>query len=358
MTNQTHPAIFDGHNDVLLKIHQKGSGKGHNFFQDQEDGHLDFPRARRANFRGGLFAVFPPNPASVPPPKDRLVHQAQGYEVEMAPPLDYPYAHRVTREMIDLLFQIEQTSRGQFQVVTSKGSLNESFHSGVMTAVLHLEGAEAVQPDLDNLEEFYQLGMRSLGITWSRENAFGFGVPFKIPSSPDIGPGLKAPGKALVKACNQLGVMIDLAHLNEKGFWDVAELSDAPLVSSHSAAHSLIPRSRNLTDQQLKAIAETNGLVGVTFSVNDLDGGQKPKKDAPLSAVVRHIQYLADLMGVDHVAFGSDLDGTTIPSQIGDVSGFPKLVPALQQAGFQSQELRKICHQNWLRVLGETWKSE
>lgn len=356
MTDQNHPAIFDGHNDVLLKIHQQGCGEGQLFFQDQEDGHLDFPRARKANFRGGLFAVFPPNPASVPPPKDRLVRQEQGYEVKMAPPLDYPYAQRVTREMIALLFQIEKVSGGRFQVVTSTDSLNESFHSGVMTAVLHLEGAEAVQPDLENLDEFYQQGMRSLGITWSRENAFGFGVPFKIPGSPDTGPGLKDPGKALVKACNQLGVMIDLAHLNEKGFWDVAELTTAPLVSSHSAAHALIPRSRNLTDQQLKAIAETNGLVGVTFSVNDLDGGQKPKKDAPLSAVVRHIRYLADLMGVDHVGFGSDLDGTTIPSQIKDVGGFSQLIQALQEAGFQEGELRKICHQNWLRVLDDTWK--
>lgn len=355
MVDQNHPPIFDGHNDVLLKIHRQGSGEGQIFFQDQEDGHLDFPRARRANFRGGLFAVFPPNPASVPPPKDRLILQEQGYEVKMAPPLDYPYAQRVTREMIALLFQIEKVSGGKFQVVTSADSLNESFHSGVMTAVLHLEGAEAVQPDLDNLDEFYQLGMRSLGITWSRENAFGFGVPFKIPGSPDTGPGLKDPGKVLVKACNQLGVMIDLAHLNEKGFWDVAELTTAPLVSSHSAAHALIPRSRNLTDPQLRAIAETNGLVGVTFSVNDLDGGQKPKKDAPLSAVVRHVRYLVDLMGVDHVGFGSDLDGTTIPSRIKDVGGFSHLILALQEAGFQDEELRKICHQNWLRALGETW---
>ena len=149
--------------------------------------------------------------------------------------------------------------------------------------------------------------------------------------------------------------MIDLAHLNEQGFWDTAELSAAPLVSSHSAAHALIPRSRNLTDDQLRAIADSGGLVGVTFSVNDMDGGRRPKKDAPLSALVHHIRYISELIGVDHVGFGSDLDGTVIPSKVGNVTGFPKIIQALREEGFSPPELQKICHANWLRVLKATW---
>ena len=105
-----------------------------------------------------------------------------------------------------------------------------------MAAVLHLEGAEPIQPDLKNFQYFYDKGMRSLGITWSRPNKFGQGVPFFYPSGPNIGPGLSEEGKELVKKCNQMGVMIDLAHLNENGFWDVANLSSDPLVSSHTAA--------------------------------------------------------------------------------------------------------------------------
>jgi membrane dipeptidase len=355
MAETAYPPIFDGHNDVLHKIHAAGPLTARSFFEAGGSGHLDFPRAAQVGFRGGLFAVYPPNPPEVPPALDRLIPEQDGYRVEIAPPLSYDYAARMTREMIDLLYQIQAESEGRFTVVRKARELRDHFLAGTMTAVLHLEGAEAVRPDLSNLEDLYQQGLRSLGLTWSRENAFGCGVPFAIPSPPDIGPGLKPPGKELVQACNQLGVLIDLAHLNEHGFWDVAELSDAPLVSSHTAAHALTPRSRNLTDEQLQAVAQTGGLVGVTFSVNDLDGGRRPKQDAPLEALIRHIRYLVELIGIDHVAFGSDLDGTTISSEIGDVTGFRKIFQALEEAGFTDDELGKIAYQNWLRVLEKTW---
>ena len=357
MPNAPFPPIFDGHNDVLHKLHDAGSLSARSFFLDQKIGHLDYPRAARVNFRGGLFAVYPPNPPEVPPARERVVPNDRGYQVKIAPPLAYDFASRLTWEMIDLLYQIEAESEGKFAVVKEPRELKNHFLEGTMTAVLHLEGAEAVQTDLENLEDFYQHGLRSLGLTWSRENAFGYGVPFAIPSSPDTGPGLKPPGKALVKACNQLGIMVDLAHLNERGFWDAAALSDAPLVSSHTAAHALTPRSRNLTDDQLRAVQESGGLVGVTFSVNDLDGGRRPKNDAPLEALIRHIRYLVDLIGIDHVAFGSDLDGTTISSEIGDVTGFRKIFQALEKAGFTKPELEKIANKNWMRVLERTWNN-
>jgi membrane dipeptidase len=200
--------------------------------------------------------------------------------------------------------------------------------------------------------------MRSLGITWSRGNQFGYGVPFKYPSSPDTGPGLTDAGKKLVKECNKLGIMIDLAHLNEKGFWDVAEISNAPLVSSHTAACAVIPKARNLTDDQLKAVAHSNGLVGLIFSVNDLDGDVRPKKDAPIDSIIRHIRYISDLIGPEHIAFGSDLDGTIIPSELGDVTGFPKIIELLRKDGFSKDELDFICWKNWIRVLGDTWSNE
>jgi membrane dipeptidase len=286
-----------------------------------------------------------------------MVLSDEGYKVTLAPPLEYEYALQSTLKMIDLLYKIQDDSLGQFQVVTSKAELERCLEQNIMAAILHLEGAEPIQPDLGNLSFFFEKGMRSLGITWSRPNAFGHGVPFAYPSGPDTGPGLTAQGKELVKSCNDLGVMIDLAHLNEKGFWDVAELSSAPLVSTHTAACALIPKARNLTDDQLKAVGETNGVAGVIFSVNDLDGGKRPKDDAPISRIVDHIRYIAGLIGVDHVAFGSDFDGTKIPSRLGDVSGFPKLVSLLAESGFSAGELEKICSQNWIRVLNDTWKS-
>ena len=120
---------------------------------------------------------------------------------------------------------------------------------------MHLEGAEAIDPDLEAARPaWHGRGLRSLGPVWSRANVFAHGVPFRFPSSPDVGPGLTDAGAALVAACAELGILVDLSHLNEAGFWDVARLEPGPLVASHSGAHALCPASRNLTDRQLDAI--------------------------------------------------------------------------------------------------------
>ncbi len=357
MAKKASIPIFDGHNDILEKIYLSEDSLNASAFLKGMSGHLDLPRARRAGFKGGLFAVYPPDPPHIPSEKKRIITTGSGYTIPLPPPLEYEYARQAAQTMIELIYKIESHAAGEFLVIRDYPALESCLRNDNMAAVLHLEGAEPVQPDLGNLEEFYQAGVRSIGITWSRPNAFGHGVPFQYPGSPDTGPGLTDHGKALVEACNQHGILIDLAHLNERGFWEVAELSRAPLVSSHTAAHALIPRTRNLTDQQLKAVGKSGGLVGVIFSVNDLAGGKKPNTDAPLSALVRHISYIANLIGEDHVAFGSDLDGTIIPSEIGDVTGFPRLLAALKNAGFSDKALEKISYRNWLRVLEATWGS-
>src|SRR5206468_1669749 len=130
-----------------------------------------------------------------------------------------------------------------------------------------MEGAEPIAPDLSNLERWYDRGLRSIGLVWSRANAFAEGVPFRFPSSPDTGPGLTDAGRELVRACNRLGILVDLSHLNEAGFWDVAGISDKPLVATHSNAHAICPASRNLTDKQLAAIKESDGMVGLNYHV-------------------------------------------------------------------------------------------
>jgi membrane dipeptidase len=132
-----------------------------------------------------------------------------------------------------------------------------------------------------------------------------------------------------VAECNRLGILLDLAHLSERGFWDVAEASRAPLVASHSNAHTLSPNSRNLTDAQLDAIGRSDGIVGITFHAGMLTeaGGVDPK--VPLGRVVDHVDYVADRIGIDHVGFGSDFDGATMPVELGDASGLPRVVEAL-----------------------------
>jgi membrane dipeptidase len=349
--------IFDGHNDILNKISTSPHPADTRAFLERGEGHLDLPRALQGGMVGGLFAVYPSDPPTLPSDEERTILSDEGYEVSMSPPLEFSYALQAAQDMIDLLDNIERDSQGQLQIVKDLQQLEYCLENQIYAAVLHLEGAEPIQPDLTNLPYFYERGMRSLGITWSRPNPFGFGVPFKYPSTPDTGPGLTAPGKNLVKACNDLGILVDLSHLNEKGFWDVANLSSAPLVSSHTAAWGLIPKARNLTDDQLKAVAETNGLVGIIFSVNDLDGEKRPKHNAPIGSIIRHIVYISELIGLDHVAFGSDFDGTRIPSELGDASGFPKLVRLLAEAGFSQAEQEKICYQNWIRILKDSWKN-
>jgi membrane dipeptidase len=222
-------------------------------------------------------------------------------------------------------------------------------------AVLHVEGAEAIDPGLEALPAWYSMGLRSLGPVWSRANAFATGVQFAFPSSPDIGPGLTDAGRSLVKACAELGILVDLSHMNEKGFWDIAALDLGPLVASHSGAHAVAAASRNLTDPQLDAIGKTGGLVGIVYASVFIRPDFADSADTPLAAIAAHARYVADRIGVDHVGLGSDFDGATIPAPLGDVAGLPKLLDAFRAVGFTESELEAIAWHNWRRVLDAWW---
>jgi len=357
MTSTNALPIFIGHNDTLLNLYLPERGNGRNFFTRSDQGHIDLPRAREAGLGGGFFAVFvPPDPSISRSAEANLIITDTGYEVRMPPALDVSYAQRVTIALTAGLFRLEAESKGQVKVVRSTGELVTCLRESILAAILHFEGAEAIDPGLDALEVFYQAGLRSLGIVWSRPNAFAHGVPFKFPHSPDTGPGLTSAGKELVRACNRLGIMLDLSHLNERGFWDVAEMSDEPLVATHSNAYALTPSTRNLTDKQLDAIKESGGIVGLNFGVNDLREDGKNDPDTPLDIVVRHLNYLIEHLGIDCVGLGSDFDGTRIPREIGDVTGLPKLITALRDHGYDDVALRKLAYENWVRVLNNTWR--
>jgi membrane dipeptidase len=306
---------------------------------------------------GGFFAIFVPSDPFIQPLKrDEVIKTSTGYEVPLAPAIDLAYAQRTTMAMMASLYGLEGDSDGQVKVVRTVDELTTCLHEEVLAAILHFEGAEAIDPGLDALEVFYQAGLRSLGIVWSRPNVFAHGVPFGFPRSPDTGPGLTDAGRELVRACNRLGIMLDLSHLNEQGFWDVVELSDAPLVATHSNAHTLCPTTRNLTDKQLDAIKDSEGIVGLNFAVTDLRNDGWNDADTPLDVMVRHIDYLVEHLGIDCVGLGTDFDGATIPQEIGDVTGLPKLITALRESGYDDVALRKLAYENWVRVLGKTWK--
>ncbi len=348
MTNR-HPRIpvFDGHNDVLLHLYRAGRERESSFFKRNDTGHIDLPRSIEGGFGGGFFAVFVPND-----PTNPLATMTEG----LPPALDLAYAQQVAIGMSAVLFRLEAASEGKFKVVRTTGELSECLESGVVSAILHFEGAEPIDTNLDALEVFYQAGLRSLGLVWSRPNEFAHGVPFKFPCSPDTGPGLTGAGKELVRACNSLGILVDLSHLNEQGFWDVARITDVPLVATHSNVYNLCEFTRNLTDRQLDAIRESDGMVGVNFGVYFLreDGGRD--LDTPLDTIVRHVDYLVDRLGIDRVGFGSDFDGANVPEALGDVAGLPRLLDALRNSGYDEPSLRKLAHENWVRVLRKTWR--
>jgi membrane dipeptidase len=320
--------IIDGHNDFVLRT-----------WRGEPTWHVDLAAAAAADFAGGFFALYVPSPR--PPDPTQIP-----YALPLPDPIPHEEAARVAEELFETLAGLP----------VARASTVDDFQAGRVTAIVHMEGAEPIASDLGNLESWYERGLRSVGLVWSRANAFAEGVPFRFPSSPDTGAGLTDAGRELVRACNRLGVLVDLSHLNEAGFWDVARLSTAPLVATHSNAHAICPASRNLLDAQLDAVRDSGGVVGVNFAVSFLreDGHQAPG-ETPITAIVSHVDYLAERMGIDHVALGSDFDGAVIPDELGGIAGLPKLVDALRAAGYDDDAVAKITHSNWLRVLGETW---
>ena len=357
MPTTPFPPIFDGHNDTLLNLYQKGRGRDRSFFKKSDIGHIDLPRAREGGLAGGFFAIFIPNKAGDFPYIDPTQGIGGGltYDIPLPPALTQKYAARQTNAMIALLLQLVEQSQGAMQVVHTGAELAACLQNGTLAAIMHIEGVAALDTNLDALYVLHAAGLRSLGPVWSRPNKFGEGVPFSFPGQPDIGGGLTEAGIVLVRTCNHLKIMIDLSHLNEKGFWDVARLTDAPLVATHSNAHALCHAPRNLTDKQLDAIGESGGVVGVNYHVGFLREDGNERAETSLNEIVRHVRYIADRIGIEHVALGSDFDGAKMPDDLVDVTGLPRLMAAFQEAGFDEAALAKIAYQNWLRVLGKTW---
>jgi membrane dipeptidase len=345
-------AIFDGHNDVIQELAEYREG-GRDFLARSEQGHLDLPRAEEGGMVGGLFALFA-RPEH--PPDGDFRRTADGYEVRLAEPLDAAYARRHIDSQLSALRQLVDRAAGKIRFATSADEIEAARRDGAFAMVLHMEGAEAIGADLDGLERLYSSGLRSLGPVWSRPNVFGHGVPFAYPRSPDTGPGLTDAGKALVKACNRLGIMLDVSHLNERGFFDLAEITSAPIVATHACAHTICRSTRNLTDRQLDAIRESKGVVGFNFSVCDVRPDARLDEDTPIEMVVDHLFYLVERMGEDHVALGSDFDGAVMPRPLGDASRLPTLIEALRARGFDDASLRRIAFGNWMRVFRATWR--
>jgi len=316
--------IIDGHTDYVLSLLETGR----DFLTESDSGHVDLPRARRGNVAAMLSAVF--------------IRDAYLPEQALAR----------TLRAVDRLLETTAASGGRMQLVTNVAELERCLRDGTFGAILHFEGAEAIDPEFAVLRLGYRLGLRSLGLTWSRPNIYAEGV-----GPDDRGRGLTHLGRALVRACNELGVLLDVSHLNDAGFWDVIECSTQPVVASHSNCRALCPVPRNLTDEQIRALAAKGGLLGINFHVGFLRAGAERPEDVSLGDVIAHIDHVAELVGVDYVAFGSDFDGATMPRDLPDVAALPRLVEALLRHGYDDAAVSKICYENWLRVFRTVWRA-
>ncbi len=339
-------AWFDGHNDLLLKLWRRDDGGGAVFFDGDGAGHLDLARCRTGGFAGGLFASFVPSPGTAADAgPGRLSTEA----------VDHATALAVTLAQGGRLIRLVEASAGALALCRSVADIRGAMATGRIACVWHVEGAEALSPQLEELDVLVAAGLRSVGLVWSRSNAFGHGVPFRYFTSPDTGAGLTAAGKELVRGLEARRVLVDTAHLNERGFWDVAAVAERPFVASHANAHARVPSARNLTDRQLHCLRERDGLVGLNLSVPDLRPDCKRDADTPLDEVVAMFDHLIEQVGEDRVALGSDFDGATIPRAVGGADGLPAIERALRRAGYDDALLAKIAHGNWLAVLARVW---
>ncbi|MCG6121504.1 MAG: dipeptidase [Microvirga sp.] len=345
------PPIFDGHNDLLLKLHRGETDAG-GVLSGYRGGHIDLPRARRGGYAGGFFAVYVPGSVEEAEAADDLMRRPR-YDVALPPAIGWSAAIAVALDQIAWAHRLE--AAGVVTICRDVATIEEAIAGERMAAVLHVEGAEAIDADFAALEVFHAAGLRSLGPVWSRPNAFGHGVPFRYPSTGDTGPGLTDLGKELVRRCNALRIMLDVSHLNERGFDDLAGITDAPLVATHSNAHAVCPHARNLTDRQLERIRDSDGMVGLNFAAAFLRPDGRMDSDVGLDLILRHLEHLIGILGEDRVGFGSDFDGATVPDAIGDCSGLPALRRAMLDHGFGEALMEKLCWRNWTRVLAKTW---
>lgn len=222
--------------------------------------------------------------------------------------------------------------------------IEENKKAGRISAILAVEDGVIADGKIERIKEFYDDGVRLITLTWNFENSIGF------PNSGDEKihqKGLKPFGIEVVEEMNRLGMLIDVSHLSEGGFWDVKKYSKTPFIASHSCARALCNESRNLTDGQLKTIGETGSVAGVNFYSGFL---KENSEYTSLEDIVRHTVYMADKAGIESVGLGSDFDGIENELEMVDYSGYPMLIDALSKK-FTASEIDKITHENMMRLI-------
>jgi membrane dipeptidase len=364
--------IIDTHVDTPLRMLEEGFDL--NSKPPNGTGHLDLSRARAGNLGAAFFSIWVE-------PKEFAGQ----------------YTHRALRLMDAVLQQVERYPDHLVLALSSQDIVAaRSGKQKKLAALMGVEGGHAIQNDLGVLRDFYRLGARYMTLTWSNTNEWA-------DSSGDINDanvkhhdGLTAFGRQVVLEMNRLGMLVDISHVADSTFFDVMEVTRAPVIASHSSARALTDHPRNMSDEMLKAVAKNGGVVMVNFYsafISDdfrkgsaamaaerrtaIDALKAKHKDAdpatrfrlvqqaefewaakvkrpPLDALIDHIDHIAKVAGVDHVGLGSDFDGiTSTPEGIDSVADLPRITEALLARGYTREQVHKVLGGNLLRVFRE-----
>lgn len=282
-----------------------------------ELGHVDIPRLREGGVDCQVFAV--------------------SSERDRAP----PYALRTALDMIGTFYSECERNRDAIQPVTSYDEIMEAVRNGKVAAMLSIEGADVIEGRLSVLRTFYRLGVRMVGLVHSLRNPLADGV-----ADARTRGGLSELGVQVVEELDRLGVVIDVSHISDPGFWDVMDIAKRPVVASHSNSRSVCPHPRNMTDEMIQALAERGGVMGMNFAPSFVHS-----KEPSVETLVDHIDHIAGLVGPDHVGLGSDFDGIpSTPRGLEDAARMPNITAELVRRGYSEEDVRKILGGNHLKL--------
>ena len=318
---------MDAHIDTLLEIMVPPARPikvptPRKFGERSSKGHVDLPRLLESGVDLQIFAVY------IQPE----------YKIERA-------LHRAL-QVIDRFYKELHDHEDKMVLFTKVSDVREAEKQGKIAAMLSIEGGEAVEADLGILRMLYRLGLRAMTLTWNERNQIADGAGEGRTKG-----GLTNFGVELVKEMNNLGMVVDVSHLSDPGFFDVIETTTKPVIASHSNCRAICNHRRNLTDDMIKILADNGGVMGMNFSASFVD---ENKENATLERVLDHVDHVVKVASVDHVGIGSDFDGIeTTPKGLEDVTRMPYLTEGLLKRGYKEDDIRKILGENFLRVFSE-----
>jgi len=281
-------------------------------------GHVDIPRLQEGGVDCQVFAI-----SSV---RDRTP----------------PYALRTAMHMLDIFYTECERNKDAIALAPSYGDILRTAREGKVAAVLSIEGADVIEGDPGVLRMFHRLGVRMVGLVHSLRNLLADGV-----ADSRTGGGLSELGVQVVEELDRLGILIDISHLSDAGFWDLMDIAKGAIVASHSNSRAVCDHPRNMTDEMIEALADRGGVMGMNFAPFFVH-----PTHATVERVVDHIDHIVDLVGPDHVGLGSDFDGIpTTPEGLEDVSKMPNITKELIRREYPDEDIRKILGENHLRVI-------